>query len=241
MAKIYRVGMASMVHDHIWGEVGHFKGLPNVQVVAASDPNAPLRERATKDAAVAHTYETWQEMLEKEDLDIVQIGSANNEKAEIVEACASRGIHICTEKPMASTLEVADRMLIAASRAGVKLLVNWPTAWEQPYAEWFDRVSAGDIGLVTYLRYRSAHNGPREIGCSPYFSEWVCDAEKSGAGVYMDYCCYTADFAACLFGLPIAVTGMRATFIKDYPVPDDNAVLLMRYPQAFVLSEASWT
>jgi predicted dehydrogenase len=241
MAKIYKVGMAEMVHDHVWDQLRHWKSLPNVQMVAASDVNEPLRERAKKDAGVARTYVSWREMLEKEELDIVQLGSANNAKAEIVEACASKGIHVETEKPMAANLEQAERMLKAAEKGGIKLIVNWPTAWVPSYAEWFRRVSAGDIGEVTYLRYRSAHNGPHEIGCSPYFSEWVCDAEKSGAGVFMDYTCYTADFAACLFGMPTSVTGMRGTFMKDYPVPDDNGILVIKYPHTFVLSEASWT
>ena len=241
MARTYRVGVASMVHDHVWGELAHWRALPKVELVAAGDPNAPLRERSRQEFGVARVYESWQEMLEREELDIVQAASENSAAAPIVDACAARGIHVVSEKPMAATLDQADRMLRAAREADIRLLINWPTAWHPPIVEWMRRIEAGDIGHVTSVKYRSAHNGPKEIGCSPYFWGWLYDADKNGAGALMDYCGYAADFAACLLGLPSQVTGMRGVFVKDYPVPDDNAIIVMRYPHAFGIAEASWT
>ena len=241
MAKTYRVGVASMVHDHVWGELAHWSSLPNVEMVAAADANAPLREKVQGEYGVGRVYESWQEMLEREELDIVQAASENNAAADIVEACAARGIHVVSEKPMAATLAQAERMLAAATEADIKLLINWPTAWVPALQEWARRIQAGDIGQITYLKYRSAHNGPKEIGCSPYFWGWLYDAEKNGAGALMDYCCYAADYAAALLGLPQQIMGMRGVFVKDYPIPDDNAIIIMQYPHAFGVAEASWT
>ena len=240
MAKTYKVGVAALVHDHVWGELGHWKSLPNVELVAAGDMNAPLRERAQA-AGIARVYDSWQEMLEKEDLDIVQAASENSVGADIVEACAAKGIHVISEKPMAATLAQADRMLRASEAAGTRLLINWPTAWSPAIQEWERRLLAGDIGAITYLKYRSAHNGPKEIGCGPFFYEWLYDAEKNGAGALMDYCGYSANMNARFLGVPPQVTGMRGVFVKDYPVPDDNAIILMKYAHAFGVAEASWT
>jgi predicted dehydrogenase len=230
-----------MVHDHVWGEIGHWKSLPNVELVAAADINGPLRDKAVADAGVAHIYESWREMLDREHLDIVQAAAENNAGAEIVEECAKRGIHVISEKPMAATLAQADRMLKASVDGKIKLLINWPTAWSPVFQEWKNQIEAGQIGRITYIKYRSAHNGPKEIGCSPYFWGWLYDAEKNGAGALMDYCCYAADMAALLLGLPKSVTGIRGTLVKDYPIPDDNAIILMKYPGAFGVAEASWT
>lgn len=242
MAKKYRVGVAAMVHDHVWGELHHWQANPDVELVAAGDINAPLRERAQRDCGISRVYDSWQEMLDKEDdLDIVQAASENSVCADIVEACAKRGIHVVSEKPMAATLAQADRMLKAVRAAETLLLVNWPTAWSPAVQEWERRLLAGDIGTITYLKYRSAHNGPKEIGCDPHFWQWLYDAEKNGAGALMDYCCYSADYNARFLGLPTRVTGMRGVFVKDYPVPDDNAIILMQYPHAFGVAEASWT
>lgn len=241
MAKTYRVGIAGMVHDHVWGEVEHWKAQPNAELVAAADPNQELRDRARKDAGVARDYPSWKEMLEHEDLDIVQVAVENNAGADVVEACAARGIHVISEKPMAATLTQADRMVAAVKKAGTRLMINWPTAWSPAIQEMERVLLNDDIGVICYFKQRSAHNGPKEIGCSRYFWEWLYDEEKNGAGALMDYCCYSADMCARFLGLPSQVTGFRGVLVKDYPVPDDNAILLMKYPSAFGVAEASWT
>jgi len=241
MSKTYKVGLASLVHDHIWGELAHWKAQPNVELVAVGDVNAPLRERAGREFGIPRLYSSWQEMVANEELDIVQAASENNAGAEIVEACAAKGIHVICEKPMAATLAQANRMVKAAEEAGTQLLINWPTAWYPSIQEWERRLLAGEIGTINYIKYRSAHNGPKEMGCSPYFYEWLYDAEKNGAGALMDYCCYAANMNARFIGLPTQVTGMRGTFVKDYPLPDDNAIILMKYPHAFGVAEACWT
>lgn len=241
MAKKYRVGVASMVHDHVWGELRHWGKMPNVELVAAGDVNADLRDKIKEQYGVPHLYDSWQEMLEKEDLDIVQAASENNACADIVEACAARGIHVISEKPMSSTADGANRMIEAARKAGTLLLINWPTAWNPAIQELERLILAGEIGNLFYFKQRSAHNGPKEIGCDPHFWGWLYDEEKNGAGALMDYCCYSADMCARFLGLPTQVTGFRGVFVKDYPVPDDNAIILMKYPHAFGVAEACWT
>lgn len=241
--KTYKVGVASLVHDHIWGELSRWKALPNIEIVAAGDVNADLRDRIRDKYGVTRLYNTWQEMIEAEGdgLDIVQVTSENSAHADIVEAAAAHKLHCMVEKPMAATLAQAERMVTAAKQAGIVLLVNWPTAWSAAYQEFDRRIVAGEIGQVRYFKYRSAHNGPKEIGCDPHFVEWLYDAEKNGAGAFMDYCCYGAAMAARHLGVPSKVTGLRGVLAKDYPLPDDNAIITMQYPHAMAVAEASWT
>lgn len=241
MGKRYRLGVAGMIHDHVWGELENWAAQDEVEIVACGDPNEELRTRVATKYSVSRLYSTWQEMLEKEDLQIVQAATDNAGGADIVEACAARGIHVVSEKPMAATLGQADRMLRASQAAGTLLMVNWPTAWQAPIQEMERRILAGEIGQVNYFKQRSAHNGPKEIGCTHFFWEWLYDEQRNGAGALMDYCCYSADMCARFLGRPVAVTGMRGVLVKDYPVPDDNAVIVMQYPHAFGIAEASWT
>ncbi len=241
MAKKYRVGVAKLVHDHVWGELRHWKEQPNVEVVAAGDVHPRQRERIQKEFDVPRVYDSWEAMLANENLDIVQIAAENSLHADITEAATAKGCHIITEKPMAARLSQADRMLRAAENAGVRLMVNWPNAWSAAWQSFARMLNDGAIGRITYLKYRSAHNGPREIGCDPEFWEWLYDGERNGAGAYMDYCCYAADLCAAVLGLPQQVMGMRGVFAKEYPLPDDNAMVVMRYPHAFGVAEASWT
>lgn len=243
MAKKYRVGVACMSHDHVWGELRHWQKLDNVELVAGGDDEPELLEQLKRDYGVTRLYNSFQEMIEKEDLDIVQAAGGNSEGADIVEAAAAKGLHVISEKPMASTLAIAERMKAAAEKAGTLLLVNWPSAWSAHWQELERRVLAGDIGEVRYVRYRSAHNGPVAIGCSPQFVRDLTTPEINGAGALMDYCCYGADLTARLLGSPQAVTGMRGYFGTEpaYAASDDNAIIIAKYPHAFGVCEASWT
>lgn len=243
MSKKYRVGIACMSHDHVWGELHHWKKMENVELVAGGDDEPALLEQLKRDHGVSRLYNSWQEMLEREELDIVQAAGGNNEGADIVEGCAAKGLHVISEKPMAATLEQADRMLRAAEKASTLLLINWPTAWSSAWQELERRVLAGDIGEVRYTRYRSAHSGPVAIGCAPSFVRDLTTPEINGAGAFMDYCCYAADLASRLLGVPQSVTGMRGYFGSEpaYAASDDNGMIIAKYAHAFGVCEASWT
>jgi len=241
MADRYRVGVAGLIHDHVWGMLRWWKELGDTELVAAADANPPLLDRIRTEFGVQTTYPSWAEMFEREPLDIVTVALDNASTVDAVEAAAARGIHVMSEKPMAATLEQADRMVAACRRADVQLMINWPTAWS-PAIQTVDRlVRDGAIGPVHKVKYLAAHQGPKEIGCSPYFYNWLYDAGLNGAGALMDYCCYGADMAAHWLGRPASVVGIKGTLVKEeFPV-DDNAVILMKYPRAFGIAEASWT
>jgi len=241
MADRFRVGVAGLIHDHVWGMLRWWKELEGAELVAAADVNSPLLDRVRSELGVEHTYGSFEEMFDREDLDIVTVAMDNASTVDVVVAAAARGVHVMTEKPMSATLEQADRMVEACRRAKVELMINWPTAWN-PHLQTVDRlVREGTVGTVHKTKYLAAHQGPKEIGCSPYFYNWLYDATLNGAGALMDYCCYGADMAAHWIGRPSSVVGIVGTLVKeDFPV-DDNAVILMKYPHAFGIAEASWT
>jgi predicted dehydrogenase len=239
MAK-YRVGFAGLIHDHVWNEIAHWKRIPDAELVAAGDRNQPLLLKAEQEG-IQRMYGSWQEMLDTEDLNVLEVALDNAGAVDVVEAGAARGLAVKVEKPMAARLDQAERMLAAAQKAGTILMINWPTTWNPADDFVLTMIKRGDLGQPFYFRLRCAHNGPKEIGCSRYFWEWLYDAERCGAGALMDYCCYGANMCSYLFGLPKSVVGVRAVLAKEYPVPDDNATIIMQYDKLFGVSEASWT
>jgi predicted dehydrogenase len=241
MSRTYRVAVAGLIHDHVWGLLRWWRELEGAEVVAGADVNPPLLEKARTEAGVPATYAGYLEMLDREKPDIVTVAMDNASTADVVEAAAARGIHVLSEKPMSATLAQADRMVEACRRAGVQLLINWPSAWGLANQTMDRLIREGAIGEVHKVKYLAAHQGPREFGCSSFFYEWLYDAERNGAGALMDYCCYGANMSAHWLGRPTSVVGIRGTLVKpDFPV-DDNAVILMKYPRAFGIAEASWT
>lgn len=198
----------------------------------------PLREGA-KDR-FKRSYEDWNEMLDSETLDALLVTSDNQESAEIAVEALHRGIPCMVEKPMATSHASAAKMLAAMRESGKTLMINWPLAWNPWLHELKRRVDAQEIGTPFHLRFRIGHHGPREIGCDEYFVGWLYDEDKNGGGAIADFASYGAVLARWLLGKPQSVLGVRDNFTKDYFVPDDHALILMRYDKATAYVEGTW-
>ena len=235
-----RLAVLGLTHDHVWGNLSELRRVKGAQLVAAADPHAPLRTRAKREFACA-TYADARALLERERPDAVLIFSDNAAHVPLAELAAQHGAHILLEKPMAADLRGAERILAATRRPRVRLMVNWPVAW-WPQLQHAVRLAAdGSIGDLWQVKYRAAHAGPREMGCSRYFWEWLYDARRNGGGAFIDYCCYGVMLARALLGRPGRVTGVAERLLKRTLRAEDNGLLAMHYPHALALAEASWT
>lgn len=238
--KKLRCAILGMAHDHVWSLVKHSP--ETAELVAAADPDPALRDRFAKQTGCQRLFEDYEQLLEETRPDAAMIFTANAHHADLVELCAARGIHTLVEKPMAATLEQADRMLLAARRARTRLMVNWPTAWSPTVRTALRLVREGRIGQVWQLTWRGGHAGPDEIGCSPQFRSILFDKELNGAGAFADYSGYGASLCLLfLGGPPNSVMGMAGRLLKTHLPVDDNGILLLRYPHALCRLEMTWT
>ena len=122
MPEKIRVAVLGLVHDHIWDTLKKFPDLKNVEVVAAADPHEDLLARFTERTGAKKTYTDAAELLDKEDVQAALVYASNRGTGALVEMAAARGLHVMSEKPMASDLDIADRMLVACRMAGVGLV-----------------------------------------------------------------------------------------------------------------------
>ncbi|HEU5102921.1 MAG TPA: Gfo/Idh/MocA family oxidoreductase, partial [Roseiflexaceae bacterium] len=229
-----------LTHDHIWGNLKDLAESSDGVLVAAADPHPELQEQV-RSYGCENVYADYGELLESVRLDAVYIYADNRQGVDLAIQAVARGLHIMIEKPMASSLAGADRVRGAAHAAGVQLMVNWPIAWWPSLQYALRLTDEGKIGEIFQVNYRSAHAGPRELGCSAYFSEWLYDPQRNGGGALMDYCCYGAALACRLLGLPARVTAVSGRLRKQDLPAEDNAVLIMQHARAISTSTASWT
>jgi predicted dehydrogenase len=127
--------------------------IPEAEVVAVCD----LRPEAT-DAFVARWGETWPDMrvyydaaalLGNEALDVLAVCTPDDRHADLVIAAAARGVPaIMCEKPLATTLADADRMLAATAAAGTLIMVEHTRRWDPFYSRAKELITAGRIGEV---------------------------------------------------------------------------------------------
>ena len=120
-------------------------------------------------------------------------------------------------------------------------MVNWPFAWWPQMQQALRVIDEGLIGRVWQVKYRAAHAGPAELGCSPQFCDWLFDEEANGGGAMMDYCCYGTTLARVILGQPEHVSGMCGNFCKTELSVEDNAIIVMKGTDFMATAEASWT
>src|SRR6267142_905147 len=240
MARL-NVGVLGLSHDHVWGNLAALAAGERGRLVAAAEPDAGLRDRLRALHDGIATHDTFDAVLERRDLDAVLVFSDNRTSAELGVRALGRGLPVMIEKPMAADLAGARALLAAARTAGVPLMVNWPTAWRPALRHGLTLAREGAVGEPVQLSHRGGHAGPREFGCSPQFCDWLYDPARNGGGALVDYCGYGAILCRTVLGRPDAVTAVARHLRKEGLPAEDNTVVILRYPSALGLLEASWT
>lgn len=240
MSAAIRVGVLGLSHDHVWDNLKLLVSTEGMTLAGAADPHEELTEKAAKEfgCPVSNDYGDF---LEETELDAVYVFASNADGALLALAAAERGLHVLIEKPIAADLAGANEVIAAAKESGVTLMVNWPIAWWPSLMHAIDLAAQGTIGKVWQVKYRAAHSGPKEEGCSEFFSEWLYDAEENGGGAMMDYCGYGALLARVIMGMPSRVTGVAGRYCKETLLAEDNALIAMEYSHGLAMAEASWT
>jgi predicted dehydrogenase len=237
-----RVGVLGLTHDHVWGNLRDLKQVEGVEITAAGDPNDELLDKFQQETGCEQVFSSYEPLLGEVELDAIYVFGDNATGSDLAAAAAGIGMHVLIEKPMAADLDGANRVLAAATESEVTLMINWPFAWWPQLDHAISMAKSGEIGAVLGTRYRSAHGGPKELGCTPYFYNWLYDNELNGAGAYMDYCCYGVALAREVAGSPPSrVSAIVGHLHKDYVMVDDNAVLTMQWPRNISVADASWT
>jgi predicted dehydrogenase len=237
-----KLAIVGLDHDHVWGLLRDFPKEPEAELVAIADPHPELVERAkARVPASVKFYSDYIKMLDEEKPDGVIVTTENDKHLEILRECAKRHINYSTEKPLATNAAAAREMAKLAKDAGIKLMVNYWNAWVAPTHEIFHRVKAGDIGPLQKMIVEYGHQGPKEIGVSKYFGEWLYDPMKNGGGAIVDFGCYGAEWALWLKGRPSRVYAYTLKLkTEQHNAVDDDAVILLEYPDATAVLLPSW-
>src|SRR5262249_11886414 len=144
-------------------------------------------------------YSSIEELLARTNVEAVATFTSTFEHRKVVEAFAARGIHVMMEKPLAVNMEHARAIEVAAKKGGIHVIVNYETTWypgNQPaYGLVHEEHAIGDLRKIVV---HDGHRGPKEIGCSAAFLEWLTDPVLNGGGALTDFGCYGADLISWL-------------------------------------------
>ncbi len=237
-----RIAIVGLDHDHVWELLKYLHAEPDAELVAIAEPRPALvKEAKSRVQSSVKFYSAYVPMLDEVNPEAVIVTTSNDRHLEILRECAKRHIHYSVEKPMATNAADAREMERLGNQAGIKLMVNYWNAWVAPSHELFHRVRDGQVGAVQKIIVQYGHAGPKEIGVSEYFADWLYDPVKNGGGAIMDFGCYGAEWALWLKGRPKGVQAIAQKLkVSQHNQVDDDATILIEYPDATVIVEASW-
>jgi predicted dehydrogenase len=237
-----RLAIVGLDHDHVWSLLKDVAREPSAELIAIAESDSELISQARKEVpASVKFYSDYVAMLDETKPEAVIVATSNDRHLEILRQCAKRHIHYSTEKPMALNTSNAREMERLAREANIKLMVNYWNAWVAPTHDLFHRVRAGEVGPVERIIVQYGHRGPKEIGVSQQFANWLYDPVKNGGGAIMDFGCYGAELSLWLKGKPSRVYATtRKMKTEQNNTVDDDATIVLDYPDATAVIEASW-
>jgi glucose-fructose oxidoreductase len=240
-----RVAMAGLVHGHASGFFEQFQKRADLQVVGIAEADGQLTAQFEKRYGLAPSlfYSALEEMLKKTKPQAVLAYTNTYDHRRVVEICARYGVHVMMEKPLAVSLEDARAIEKAAHVGKIQVLVNYETTWYRSNQAAYDLVHEKAIGEVRKIVVHDGHKGPKEIDVEPWFLAWLTDPQLDGGGALFDFGCYGADLATWLMDgrRPEAVTAVTQQIKPEvYPRVDDEATIILTYPHAQAIVQASW-
>jgi predicted dehydrogenase len=244
--KPLRLAIAGLVHGHVSGFLHTAKTRKDVEIVGVFDPDPALTASYARRNALAPEvlFTDLAAMLDRAKPEAVATFTSTFDHAMVVEACARRHIPVMMEKPLAVDMTQARAIQKAALDSGIPVMVNYETTWYKSHAEiWKIVKDQKGMGEIRRMVAMDGHQGPKEINVQPEFFAWLTDPLKNGAGALFDFGCYGANLMTWLMDnqRPLAVTAIAQTDKPAiYPRVDDEATVLVQYPKAQGIIQASW-
>ena len=223
------VGYAFMgaAHSQAWRTAPAFFDLPlspRLTTICGRDADAA---GAVADRFGWESVETdWRRLLERDDIDVIDICTPGDTHAEIAIAALEAGKHVLCEKPLANTVEEAEAMAEAAAAAaarGVRAMVGF-TYRRVPAVSLAQRiVASGRLGTIRHVRGQYLQDWLVDEDAP---MSWRLDKSKAGSGALGDIGAHVIDMAQFVTGLDItAVGGLMETFVTSRPVAGERATL----------------
>ena len=241
-----RIGIDGLSHDHVHGILSNHKKRGDILIVGIAESNKKrAQELADRyDFDINMVYDDLKTMVENTNPEGVVAFNSIYDHLNTVEVCAPRGIHVMVEKPLAVSIEHAERMMNLATENNIHLLTNYETTWYPTLYKAFEiAVTNNEIGAINKVMINDGHKGPLEIGCSPEFLAWLTDPILNGGGAVTDFGCYGANIMTWIMKneLPETVTAVLQTIKPDvYPKVDDQATIILTYPNSQAIIQGSW-
>lgn len=238
-----QMGVVGLTHDHVHWILG-YKG-SDIEIVGIVEPDQALARRYANQYGFSMdiVYSDIDAMIRQAKPAAVAAFTSIFDHLYVVEKCAPKGIHVMVEKPLAVSLEHAQKMASLARQHNIHLITNYETTWYASNHRVSEILSTNELGTSRKIVVHDGHKGPAEIGVSEEFLQWLTDPVQNGGGAVIDFGCYGANLITWLMNgqRPLSVTAVLQQIKPEtYPKVDDEATIILTYPGMQGIIQASW-
>jgi predicted dehydrogenase len=210
-------GFMGRTHSNAFSQVGHFFNLPYQPVLKAVCARDAKKVKAFASQWGYETHETdWRKLVDRKDIDIIDIASPNDTHMEIALAAAAAGKMVMCEKPLGRSAAESRKMVEAVEKAKVPNMVwyNYRRVPAVTLAKQF--IDEGKLGKIFHYRAKFLQDWTISKDL-PQGGQglWRLDVGVAGSGVTGDLLAHCIDTAMWLNGAITKVSGMTETFIKE--------------------------
>ncbi len=195
-------------HAHIPG----YKDAPGVKIVAIADPKPGRAQKVADQFDIPNAYLSAEDLLAAGGLDAVSICSPNAFHAGQTIAALNSGLHVLCEKPMATSVPDAEKMIATAKKTGKILMIGMTNRF-RPDTNVLKKYA--DDGLFGDIYYSKA-GWLRRSGI-PGYGSWFTTKAQSGGGCLLDIGVHYLDLALWVAGFPKPVSVTGTTFAEFGP------------------------
>ena len=190
--------------------------------------------------ASEHLYTDWEQMLAKEELDLVHICTPHDLHEPQAIAAMEAGAHVLLEKPIATSLEAVDRMSAVAGKTGRKLTVGHNQLFSTAHRAAMEQIRGGAIGSVFLVR-SEGFGGSHVVGRG-VSQQWRTHAVAGGGGPLIDNGYHQVYTAVDYVGSPaIRVYAQIGRHIQDIEVEDTALLLIEHANEATTSIQVGWS
>jgi predicted dehydrogenase len=242
---LLRVAIVGLEHGHVDGFLHALLNHHNVQLVGVADADSALLAKYQQKFSLPETllYKSEANMIERTHPQAVLVYTSVGEHRHAIGIAAQYGVSVMVEKPLTLSLDDALAIRQIARYHKIHVLVNYETTWYSSNRAAYDQLMQHRIGDVRRVVVHDGHQGPKEIGVQPEFLAWLTDPAQNGAGALYDFGCYGVDLMTWIMHdeTPLTVTAITNHDKPEiYPRVDDDATIVLQYPHAQAVIQASW-
>src|SRR5437588_954768 len=210
-------GFMGRAHSNAYRKVGNFFDLPLQPVLKAACGRSADKTKAFAEKWGYESVETdWQRLVDRKDIDAIDICTPNNTHAEIAIAAARAGKMVLCEKPLSMNLVEGQAMVQAIEQAGVPNTV-WYNYRRVPAVTLAKQlIDEGRLGRIFHYRANFLQDWTISADLPQGGTGlWRLDAAAAGSGVTGDLLAHCIDTALWLNGQITTVAAMTETFVKE--------------------------